>query len=186
MEVTDRRLMWHGMFLFRRGLLTGFAEHHFVNIRMGLAAHLEGVMNGIFLLALGRFGFTSTYCHAQKRAHTGSRFTVLMDSFFTVLAAAFGTLLLSHYRSGSQWARLARARCHHRIHQRRHSNSCGFRTSALGPSRRAGGGQLKRVQCATEVEVNARQVGVDFAVRRLGALLRNATASAFASILAWL
>ena len=38
MEVIDRRLMWHGMFLFLLGLLTGFAEPHFVNIRMGLAA----------------------------------------------------------------------------------------------------------------------------------------------------
>jgi hypothetical protein len=35
------------------GLLTGFAETHFANMRMGLAAHLEGVMNGTFLVALG-------------------------------------------------------------------------------------------------------------------------------------
>jgi hydroxylaminobenzene mutase len=53
MESTNRRLMWHGMFLFLIGLLTGFAEQHFANTRMGLAAHLEGVMNGTFLLALG-------------------------------------------------------------------------------------------------------------------------------------
>jgi len=53
MESTNRRLMWHGMFLFLIGLLTGFAEQHFANMRMGLAAHLEGVMNGTFLLALG-------------------------------------------------------------------------------------------------------------------------------------
>jgi len=45
--------MWHGMFLFMLGLLTGFVEQRFANIRMGLAAHLEGVTNGIFLLALG-------------------------------------------------------------------------------------------------------------------------------------
>ncbi len=53
MEDTNRRLMWHGMCLFLIGLLTGFAEQHFANIRMGLAAHLEGVMNGTFLVALG-------------------------------------------------------------------------------------------------------------------------------------
>jgi hypothetical protein len=53
MEFTNRRLMWHGMFLFLIGLLTGFAEQHFANERMGLAAHLEGVMNGTFLVALG-------------------------------------------------------------------------------------------------------------------------------------
>ena len=53
MEGSDRRIMWHGMCLFLFGLLTGFAEEHFANMRMGLAAHLEGVTNGIFLLALG-------------------------------------------------------------------------------------------------------------------------------------
>ena len=53
METANRRLMWHGMFLFLLGLITGFLEQHFTNVRMGLAAHLEGVMNGIFLLALG-------------------------------------------------------------------------------------------------------------------------------------
>ncbi len=53
MEDTHRRLMWHGMFLFLLGLITGFIESRFANVRMGLAAHLEGVMNGIFLVALG-------------------------------------------------------------------------------------------------------------------------------------
>jgi hydroxylaminobenzene mutase len=53
MESSNRHLMWHGMFLFLLGLLTCFAEHRFANMRMGLAAHLEGVMNGTFLLALG-------------------------------------------------------------------------------------------------------------------------------------
>jgi len=53
MESSNRRLMWHGMFLFLLGLFTGFAEHSFANVRMGLAAHLEGVMNGTLLLAVG-------------------------------------------------------------------------------------------------------------------------------------
>ena len=53
MEKNGRRLMFHGICLFLLGLLTGFAEQHFANVRMGLAAHLEGVMNGTFLLALG-------------------------------------------------------------------------------------------------------------------------------------
>jgi hydroxylaminobenzene mutase len=44
--------MWHGMLLFLLGLLTGFVEQRFANVRMGLAAHLEGVMNGTFLVAL--------------------------------------------------------------------------------------------------------------------------------------
>ena len=53
MKANDRRLMWHGMFLFLLGLITGLVEQRFTNIRMGLSAHLEGVMNGIFLVALG-------------------------------------------------------------------------------------------------------------------------------------
>lgn len=53
MDDKKRRLLWHGMFLFLLGLITGLIEPQFHNLRMGLAAHLEGVMNGIFLLALG-------------------------------------------------------------------------------------------------------------------------------------
>ncbi len=55
MTIDDRKrkLIWHGMFLFLLGLLTGFVEQKFANVRMGLAAHLEGVMNGTFLIALG-------------------------------------------------------------------------------------------------------------------------------------
>ena len=53
MDDSRRRLIWHGMFLFSLGLLTGFMETKFTNPRMGLAAHLEGVMNGTFLIALG-------------------------------------------------------------------------------------------------------------------------------------
>jgi len=53
MEDAKRRLLWNGMFLFLLGLLTGLVEQKLRNPRMGLAAHLEGVLNGTFLLALG-------------------------------------------------------------------------------------------------------------------------------------
>jgi hydroxylaminobenzene mutase len=53
METQKRRLMWHGMLLFLLGLITGLLEQRFTNVRMGLSAHLEGVMNGTVLLALG-------------------------------------------------------------------------------------------------------------------------------------
>ena len=49
----QRRLIWHGMFLFLLGLLVGLAEGQVANPRMGLAAHLEGLMNGTYLIALG-------------------------------------------------------------------------------------------------------------------------------------
>jgi len=47
-----RRLLWNGMFLFLLGLLTGFIEPKFSNPRMGLAAHLEGVMNGTLIVSM--------------------------------------------------------------------------------------------------------------------------------------
>jgi hydroxylaminobenzene mutase len=49
----QRRLIWHGVLLFLLGLLVGLLENHVVNPRMGLAAHLEGLMNGTFLIAVG-------------------------------------------------------------------------------------------------------------------------------------
>ncbi len=47
------RLLQLGVLLFLLGLVTGFAVPMFVNPRMGLSSHLEGVINGIFLIALG-------------------------------------------------------------------------------------------------------------------------------------
>jgi hydroxylaminobenzene mutase len=48
-----RALLWHGVFLFLLGLLTGLATGAMNNPRMGLSAHLEAVMNGLFLMVLG-------------------------------------------------------------------------------------------------------------------------------------
>jgi (hydroxyamino)benzene mutase len=96
MQTAHRRLMWHGMFLFLLGLVTGFAEPHFVNMRMGLAAHLEGVLNGIFLLALGA-------AWPEVRLSPGAKTTAFWMALYgsyvnwlvTTLAAAFGTGALS-------------------------------------------------------------------------------------------
>ncbi len=47
------RLLQLGILLFLIGLLTGFAVPAFANPRMGLASHLEAIMNGLFLAVLG-------------------------------------------------------------------------------------------------------------------------------------
>lgn len=47
------RLIQLGILLFLLGLLVGFAVPILANPRMGLSSHLEGVMNGLFLVALG-------------------------------------------------------------------------------------------------------------------------------------
>ena len=96
METANRRLMWHGMFLFLLGLITGFLEQHFTNVRMGLAAHLEGVMNGIFLLALGSIWPQVQLPRAAKRAaYWTALYGTYVNWLFTTLAAVFGTATLS-------------------------------------------------------------------------------------------
>src|SRR5580658_2776794 len=53
MQDQARRLLWHGVFLFLLGLITGLAIPIINNHRMALSAHLEALLNGILLLALG-------------------------------------------------------------------------------------------------------------------------------------
>lgn len=108
MENANRRLMWHGMFLFLLGLLTGFAETHFVNPRMGLAAHLEGVMNGTFLLALGAAWTAVRLSNGMKTAtYWITLYGTYVNWLVTTLAAVFGTAALSPItgagHSGQPW-----------------------------------------------------------------------------------
>jgi hydroxylaminobenzene mutase len=96
METANRRLMWHGMLLFLLGLFTGFAEPHFTNVRMGLAAHLEGVMNGILLLALGAiWPHVRLGRNAQAAAFWTALYSAYANWLLTTLAAIFGTGALS-------------------------------------------------------------------------------------------
>jgi hydroxylaminobenzene mutase len=84
------------MFLFVLGLLTGFVESQFTNPRMGLAAHLEGVMNGIFLVALGSaWAEVRLSPRAKSTAYRGVLYGTYANWAFTTLAAIFGTAALS-------------------------------------------------------------------------------------------
>jgi hydroxylaminobenzene mutase len=47
------RLLFLGVLLFLFGLLIGLFIPMMTNARMGLSAHLEGIMNGMFLVILG-------------------------------------------------------------------------------------------------------------------------------------
>lgn len=84
------------MFLFLLGLLTGFVEQSFSNLRMGLAAHLEGVMNGIFLLALGA-AWTEVRLSGPLRAAAfwAALYGAYANWVVTTIAAIFGTAALS-------------------------------------------------------------------------------------------
>lgn len=91
-----RRLIWHGIALFLIGLLTGLAEQHFANLRMALAAHLEGVMNGTFLLAVGAIW---SEVHLSSRTSAMAYWTLLGGTYgnwaVTTFAAILGTSALS-------------------------------------------------------------------------------------------
>jgi (hydroxyamino)benzene mutase len=108
METASRRLMWHGFFLFLLGLITGFAEAHVANVRMGLAAHLEGVMNGIFLIAVGAiWHHVKLAPPAKTTAFWLTLYGTYLNWVFTLLAAILGTGALSPItapgRSGLPW-----------------------------------------------------------------------------------
>ncbi|MCF1715283.1 hypothetical protein L0U88_11655 [Flavihumibacter sp. RY-1] len=47
------QLIFWGMVLFFLGLITGLLIPAMTNQRMGLSAHLEGILNGLFLMLLG-------------------------------------------------------------------------------------------------------------------------------------
>ncbi len=106
-----RRLLWHGMVLFLIGLLTGLAQQHFTNIRMALAAHLEGVMNGTFLLAVGAI-WSEVRLSSPVSAVT--YWTLLGGTYgnwaMTTIAAILGTAALSPItgagHTAAQWQEL--------------------------------------------------------------------------------
>src|ERR1700739_2586714 len=96
MKANDRRLTWHGMFLFLLGLITGLVEQRFTNIRMGLSAHLEGVMNGIFVVALGAiWNRVRLPRHVLMAAYGMALYGTYANWLTTLLGAAFGTAAAS-------------------------------------------------------------------------------------------
>ena len=100
--------MWYGMLLFLLGLITGLLEQRFTNVRMGLAAHLEGVMNGIFILALGTAWNEVRLPHPVKAtAYWTALYGAYANWLVTSMAAAFGTAasspITSAGHSGQPW-----------------------------------------------------------------------------------
>ncbi len=106
MQEAKRRLLWNGMFLFLLGLLTGLIVQKFSNPRMGLAAHLEGVMNGTFLLALGAIWAD---LRLTSRLTTAVFWTALYGTYanwtITTLAAILGSAAMTPIAAGGHSAR---------------------------------------------------------------------------------
>jgi (hydroxyamino)benzene mutase len=105
MDDKKRRLLWHGMFLFLLGLITGLIEPQSHNLRMGLAAHLEGVMNGIFLVALGSaWGEVRMSASLKAAAFWCALYGTYANWLVTTWAAAVGTAALSPITGAGQRA----------------------------------------------------------------------------------
>jgi hydroxylaminobenzene mutase len=108
MQDRGRALLWHGMVLFLLGLLTGLVQPALKNPRMGLAAHLEGVMNGTFLLALGA---AWSKVRLSDRLSAVAYWATLGGTYgnwaVTLLAAALGTAAMTPIASagfgGKPW-----------------------------------------------------------------------------------
>jgi hydroxylaminobenzene mutase len=85
-----------GLLLFLIGLLSGFATPEMTNPRMGLAAHLEGVMNGMFLAVVG---LVWSRVSLSNRLSTLTFWSLLYGTFanwfFISLAAIFGTIAMT-------------------------------------------------------------------------------------------
>lgn len=108
MDDRRRRLFWHGILLFLLGLITGLVEQRVRNPRMGLAAHLEGLMNGTFLLALGgAWSEVRLSSRAAAVAFGSALYAAYANWVVTTLAAVLGTAAMTPLTSGGfkgeQW-----------------------------------------------------------------------------------
>ena len=85
------RLLQLGTGLFLLGLLVGLAVPRLANPRMALASHLEGVMNGMFLLVLGLVWPRLALGERAARATFGlAVYAGFANWGTTLLAAAWG------------------------------------------------------------------------------------------------
>ncbi len=89
-----------GLILFLIGLLTGFAVPAMKNPRMGLSSHLEGVLNGMFLVVLGLL-----WPHVHLAHVWGVAAVVLI--VYSAYANWLATLLAAAWGAGRRFAPIA-------------------------------------------------------------------------------
>ena len=91
-DLIARKLKMLGMLLFLIGLITGLLIMNLKNPRMGLSAHLEGVMNGTFLVIAGFVWAELKLSATIKRLLLWSLiYGTFANWLFTLLSAVFGT-----------------------------------------------------------------------------------------------
>jgi hydroxylaminobenzene mutase len=92
---TDDRLVFQGLLLFLFALLTGLllvaGPSFVVNPRGVLAGHLEGAMNGMFLILVGLFVNRIQWSALQARICRGALlYSCFANWFFTTLGGILG------------------------------------------------------------------------------------------------
>jgi (hydroxyamino)benzene mutase len=84
--------IWHGLVLFFLGLLTGFIIPSLKSPRLGMSSHVEGILNGMFLLLVG--GVVWDRLELSRRVAAAAYWLLLYAAygswFFSLLAALFG------------------------------------------------------------------------------------------------
>jgi hydroxylaminobenzene mutase len=102
MEQRSRTLLALGALLFFLGLLSGFAIPAMTNPRMGLSGHLEGVMNGTFLIVIGlawsKLRLASVY---RTISYWALIYGTFANWFFVTFAAISGTSAMTPIASGA-------------------------------------------------------------------------------------
>ena len=87
-----RELLFHGAVLILLGLLSGLVAPAVTNPRMGLSAHLGGVLNGILLLVLG---LAWPHAHLSSGLDRTTTWLLLVSLYgiwgFTLIGAVLGT-----------------------------------------------------------------------------------------------
>ena len=88
--------MWHGILLFILGLLTGVIVPLLKNPRMGVSAHLEALMNGIFLVVLGLVWKETKFTPKAAKVTFGIALSTTYANWVaTFLSAVLGTSKLT-------------------------------------------------------------------------------------------
>lgn len=91
MTAMGRRLVLLGAGLVMAGMLTGFVSGALANPRMGLVSHLEGLMNGTLMIALGAaWGHVRLSASPERWAWGLLLFGTVANWFATLLAAVWG------------------------------------------------------------------------------------------------
>lgn len=98
----QKALFTLGLALFLLGLLTGFGVSALKNPRMGLSSHLEGVLNGMFLVLLGLL-----WPHVDLPRPWGMTAAVLI--VYAAYANWLATLLAAAWGAGRRLAPIATA-----------------------------------------------------------------------------